>query len=120
MDSPQLPVRLSWARACAALGLFVLPALAVLIPKGFLPFGLLLLVSSLLIADYLLPEQRTGIEVIHLMRTRFGSDLPVIMITGSTMNGHEDQALNENFHLLLKPVIPTRLRALIAFKLGQH
>jgi two-component system, sensor histidine kinase len=75
---------------------------------------------DLLIADYLLPEQRTGIEVIHLMRTRFGSDLPVIMITGSTMNGHEDQALNENFHLLLKPVIPTRLRALIAFKLGQH
>lgn len=75
---------------------------------------------DLLIADYRLPEQRTGIEVIHLMRARFGPDLPVIMVTGSTMSGHETEARSEDFHLLLKPVIPTRLRALIAFKLGQR
>ena len=75
---------------------------------------------DLLIADYRLPEQRTGIEVIRLMRARFGPELPVIMVTGSTMTGHEQEARSEDFHLLLKPVIPTRLRALIAFKLGQR
>ena len=75
---------------------------------------------DLLIADYRLPEQRTGIEVIHLMRAHFGAALPVIMVTGSTMSGHETEARSEDFHLLLKPVIPTRLRALIAFKLGQR
>lgn len=75
---------------------------------------------DLLIADYRLPEQHTGIEVIHLMRERFGAALPVIMVTGSTMSGHENEARSEDFHLLLKPVIPTRLRALIAFKLGQR
>ena len=75
---------------------------------------------DLLIADYRLPEQRTGIDVIHLMRERFGPNLPVIMVTGSTMSGHETEARSEDFHLLLKPVVPTRLRALIAFKLGQR
>lgn len=75
---------------------------------------------DLLIADYRLPEQHTGIEVIRLMRARFGPELPVIMVTGSTMTGHEQEARSEDFHLLLKPVIPTRLRALIAFKLGQR
>jgi hypothetical protein len=54
------------------------------------------------------------------MRAHFGAALPVIMVTGSTMSGHETEARSEDFHLLLKPVIPTRLRALIAFKLGQR
>ena len=54
------------------------------------------------------------------LRERFGQALPVIVITGSTMSGHEIEAHSEDFHLLVKPVIPTRLRALIAFKLGQR
>jgi hypothetical protein len=44
--------------------------------------------------------------------------VPAIMVTGSTMNGHETEAERDDFHLLIKPVAPGRLRALIGFKLG--
>jgi len=40
------------------------------------------------------------------------------MVTGSTMTQHEEEARLHNFHVLLKPVVPTKLRAMIAFKLG--
>lgn len=73
---------------------------------------------DLLIVDYRLPEQQTGVDAIRAMRERFGADLPAIMVTGSTMTGHEANASEYDFHLLVKPVVPTKLRAMIAFKLG--
>jgi signal transduction histidine kinase len=73
---------------------------------------------DLLIVDYRLPEQLTGIDAIRAMRERFGNELPAIMVTGSTMTGHEEDAREYNFHLLIKPVVPTKLRAMIGFKLG--
>ena len=73
---------------------------------------------DLLIVDYRLPNQQTGIDAIRVLRERFGGALPAIMVTGSTMTGHEEDASKYNFHLLLKPVVPTKLRAMIAFKLG--
>jgi signal transduction histidine kinase/CheY-like chemotaxis protein len=72
---------------------------------------------DLLIVDYRLPEQLTGIDAIRVMRERFG-DIPTIMITGSTMTGHEEEARKHNFHLLIKPVVPVKLRSMISFKLG--
>ncbi len=75
---------------------------------------------DLLIVDYRLPEQQTGIDAIKAVRARFGAMLPTIMITGSTMTGHEAEAQAYNFHLLIKPVVPTKLRAMISFKLGQR
>lgn len=73
---------------------------------------------DLVIVDYRLPEQQTGIDAIKTLRARFGKDLPVIMVTGSTMTGHEEEARQHHFHVLIKPVVPTKLRAMIAFKLG--
>ena len=73
---------------------------------------------DLLIVDYRLPENLTGIDAIKALRARFGPELPVIMVTGSTMTGHEEESRQYNFHLLIKPVVPTKLRAMIAFKLG--
>jgi len=52
------------------------------------------------------------------MRERFGENLPAIVVTGSTMTGHDEEAHDKNFHLLIKPVVPNKLRAMIAFKLG--
>ena len=52
------------------------------------------------------------------MRDRFGSSVPAIVVTGSTMTGHEQEALDHDFHLLIKPVVPNKLRAMIAFKLA--
>jgi signal transduction histidine kinase/CheY-like chemotaxis protein len=73
---------------------------------------------ALVIVDYRLPEGRTGLEALALLRERFGAPLPAILVTGSTMTGHEEEASRHDFHLLIKPVAPNKLRAMIAFKLG--
>jgi two-component system, sensor histidine kinase len=73
---------------------------------------------DLLIVDYRLEEGRTGVDAIHALRDRFGAHVPAILITGSTMTGHDKEAQAHDFHLLIKPVVPNRLRAMIAFKLG--
>lgn len=73
---------------------------------------------DLLIVDYRLEEGLTGVDAIKALRSRFGSGIPAILVTGSTMTGHDKEAAEQNFHLLIKPVVPNKLRAMIAFKLG--
>ena len=71
-----------------------------------------------MIVDYRLEEGLTGVDAIKALRARFGAAVPAILVTGSTMTGHEMDAQTHNFHLLIKPVVPNKLRAMIAFKLG--
>ena len=73
---------------------------------------------DLLIVDYRLEQGRSGVDAIEAVRGRFGADVPAIVVTGSTMTGHDQEAQEKNFHLLIKPVVPNKLRAMIAFKLG--
>ncbi len=73
---------------------------------------------DLLIVDYRLEQGHTGTEAIRALRQHFANEIPAILVTGSTMTGHESEAHEENFHLLIKPVVPNKLRAMIAFKLG--
>jgi two-component system, sensor histidine kinase len=74
---------------------------------------------DLLIVDYRLPEGRTGVDALALLRARWPErTLPAIVITGSSLGGHEDEAAKHDFHLLIKPVLPNKLRAMIGFKLG--
>jgi signal transduction histidine kinase/CheY-like chemotaxis protein len=74
---------------------------------------------DLLLVDYRLPEGRTGIDALKLLRAHWaGQHLPAIVITGSSLGGHEDEAVAQDYHLLIKPVLPNKLRAMIAFKLG--
>jgi signal transduction histidine kinase/CheY-like chemotaxis protein len=73
---------------------------------------------DLLIVDYRLENGRNGVEAIHALRQRFGATLPAIVVTGSTMTAHDKEAQDGDFHLLVKPVVPNKLRAMIAFKLG--
>jgi signal transduction histidine kinase len=74
---------------------------------------------DLLLVDYRLPQGTTGLDALAVVRTRWPeSRLPAIVITGSSLGGHEDEALSHDFHLLIKPVLPNKLRAMIAFKLG--
>jgi len=78
-----------------------------------------LLAPDLLIIDYRLPQGRTGVEALAALRERWPArKLPAIVITGSSLGGHEDEAVQHDFHLLIKPVLPNKLRAMIAFKLG--
>jgi signal transduction histidine kinase len=74
---------------------------------------------DLLIVDYRLPDGSTGVEAIDIARAHWpAARLPAIVVTGSSLVGHEDEADRHDFHVLLKPVLPNRLRAMIAFKLG--
>lgn len=73
---------------------------------------------DLLIVDYRLENGRTGVDAIAALRERFGAGVPAIVVTGSTMTGHDKEAQEKDFHILLKPVVPNKLRAMIAFKLG--
>ena len=74
---------------------------------------------DLQLVDYRLPQGRTGIEALVALRARWpGRKLPAIIITGSSLGGHEDEAVKHDYHLLIKPVLPNKLRAMIAFKLG--
>jgi len=76
---------------------------------------------DLLIVDYRLPEGRTGIEALVAIRARWpGLAMPAIVVTGSSLGGHEDEAGRHDFHLLIKPVLPNKLRAMIGFKLAMR
>ena len=76
---------------------------------------------DLALVDFRLPENRTGIDALQALRGRWPTQaLPAIMITGSSLGGHEDQAVAHDYHLLIKPVLPNKLRAMIAFKLGMR
>ena len=79
-----------------------------------------LMKPDLLIVDFRLESGHTGLEVIEAMRAAFGQALPAVIVTGSLMSNQEGEAHAHDFHLLLKPVVPTKLRAMIAFKLGQR
>ncbi len=72
---------------------------------------------DLMIVDFRLESGHDGLEVIRLLRQHFGPALPAIVVTGSVMSQHEEQAQEHGFHLLMKPVVPHKLRATIAFKL---
>ncbi len=74
---------------------------------------------DLQLVDYRLPQGRTGIEALVVLRARWpAARLPAIVITGSSLGGHEDEAVKHDYHLLIKPVLPNKLRAMIAFKLN--
>jgi two-component system, sensor histidine kinase len=77
-----------------------------------------MLKPDLIIADYRLESGHTGIEAIHALRDMLDRPIPAIVVTGSVLSNHEREAQEHDFHLLVKPVVPNKLRAMIAFKLG--
>jgi signal transduction histidine kinase len=79
-----------------------------------------LIKPGLLIVDYRLEDGHTGIDAINVLRETFGKGLPTIMVTGSMLSVHEKLAQDHDFHLLVKPVVPNKLRAMIGFKLGMR
>jgi two-component system, sensor histidine kinase len=74
---------------------------------------------DLIIADYALREGAVGTHAIAAVRDRFKSAIPAIVVTGSSMPAHIEDAKSVGAHLLIKPVMPGKLRTLINFKLHQ-
>ena len=73
---------------------------------------------DLFIVDYRLEDGATGVDALRTLRGRFGRSVPAVVVTGSMLTGHEREAHEHDFHILVKPVLPNKLRAMISFKLG--
>lgn len=75
-------------------------------------------IPDLLIVDYWMPEEN-GIKVIENLRIRYGRDIPAVLVTGMPAPELATEARALDIHLLVKPVAPARLRALVSFSLTQ-
>lgn len=73
---------------------------------------------DLVIADYRLRDNLTGIEAINAMREHYGSSLPAFIITGDTLPEHIREVQQKSVdQVLLKPIKPAHLRKLVSFLL---
>lgn len=70
---------------------------------------------DVLISDYRLRENETGIEVINRLRTHYASAIPAALISGDTAPERLREAKDSGYPLLHKPVSPAKLRALLIY-----
>ncbi|MBM3391353.1 MAG: hybrid sensor histidine kinase/response regulator [Betaproteobacteria bacterium] len=68
---------------------------------------------DIVIADYRLSGGTTGIDAIRGVRARFGGQVPAVIVTGSTTAQIAGEAQALGCPLLLKPVMPAKLRSLL-------
>jgi len=64
---------------------------------------------DLIISDYRLREQRTGLEAINAVRQACGRQVPALLITGDTSPQRLREAQSTGLPLLHKPVAPDQL-----------
>jgi signal transduction histidine kinase len=69
---------------------------------------------DLIVSDYRLRGEETGIEVVARLREEFNAQVPALLITGDTGMEQLREAEESGLHVLHKPLNPSRLRALIA------
>jgi CheY-like chemotaxis protein len=75
---------------------------------------------DVIIADYRLAGHRVGTEVIARLHEELDPAIPAIMVTGSATPQRMEEAVQRGYNLMLKPVMPEKLRALIASKLRRQ
>ncbi len=73
---------------------------------------------NVLVCDYELAGQQTGIDVIRQVRERYNATLPALLISGNTSPELASRALSEDLRLLRKPVRPAQLKSAILTLLG--
>jgi signal transduction histidine kinase/CheY-like chemotaxis protein len=74
---------------------------------------------NVVISDYRLREQRTGVEAIAALRALLGDALPALLITGDTAPERLREAQASGIPLLHKPVSPSKLyRKLVELQQG--
>ena len=66
-----------------------------------------------ILADYRLPEGKTGVQAIEEIRRRAGHAIPAIIITGDIALEQLKEVNASQFAVLHKPVPPARIRAFI-------
>ena len=68
---------------------------------------------NLIISDFHLSDQRTGIEAVEQLRTAFGVPIPAFLLSGDVSPSLLHEAQCSGHHLLHKPVDPMPLRAML-------
>jgi signal transduction histidine kinase/FixJ family two-component response regulator len=69
---------------------------------------------DLIIADYTLPDGKSGLELIAALQDAFGAEIPAFLVSGDTSPDRLRLVRDCGFHLLHKPVSPMALRAMLA------
>jgi len=69
---------------------------------------------DLIIADYTLPDGKSGLELIAALQAVFSAEIPAFIISGDTSPDRLRMVRNSGFHLLHKPVSPMALRSMLA------
>jgi two-component system, sensor histidine kinase len=70
-------------------------------------------VPDVVIADYRLPGGETGDQAILELRKRAGRDVPGVIVTGEVVPAAWAKVVEQDLHVMKKPVRPAKLRALI-------
>jgi signal transduction histidine kinase len=65
---------------------------------------------SLIISDYRLEEEKTGLEALIAINQRFNVEIPAILVTGETEINTIRKINNSGYKVLHKPVKPAKLR----------
>ncbi len=74
---------------------------------------------DLVVVDYWLESGVNGVDTLAAVREQFGSDIPAILVSATTLSPQEIHNRIERVHVLIKPVAPVKLRALITHTIGQ-
>jgi CheY-like chemotaxis protein/two-component sensor histidine kinase len=76
-------------------------------------------IPDLIISDYRLPDNETGIDAIRRIQASLPEEIPAVLISGDTAPERLAEAKASGYHLLHKPVQPAKLRALMSRVLGE-
>jgi len=68
---------------------------------------------DLVISDFHLSDQRTGMEAIEQLRAAFGTPIPAFLVSGDTSSALLQEAQHAGYHLLHKPVDAMPLRTML-------
>ncbi len=74
---------------------------------------------DLVVVDYWLEPGVNGVDTLAAVREQFGADIPAILVSATTLSPQEIHSRVERVHVLIKPVAPVKLRALITHTIGQ-
>lgn len=69
---------------------------------------------DLIVSDYRLKNERTGMDAIAQLRDAFGADIPAFLISGDILPERLQDAQHRGYQLLHKPLAPMALRAVMS------
>jgi signal transduction histidine kinase/FixJ family two-component response regulator len=75
---------------------------------------------DLIISDYHLAGEKTGIEVIEGLRRALSAKIPAFLVSGDTSPDLLREARASGYHLLHKPVDPMTLRAMVSYVMREE